>query len=156
MSIDLTTQPNYRMSKSEVEEFAKNGYAGPFKIYEPEEMDEIWTRVRRELLDRELAIYPESASGNIGNYDRHLDIDLLAAHICNAKIVDRVASLIGPDVLSWRTEFFPKYAGDEGTDWHQADTFANASGSPQLMWPEDCDDLIRGGTVTVWTAFTNA
>jgi non-heme Fe2+,alpha-ketoglutarate-dependent halogenase len=67
--------------------------------------------------------------------------------------VHRVRSILGDDVLCWRTEFFPKYPGDEGTDWHQADTFANASGRPQLIWPEDSE---FGGTITVWTAFTEA
>ena len=56
-------------------------------------------------------------------------------------------------MLYWRTEFFPKYPGDEGTDWHQADTFANASGTPQIVWPE-AEEF--GGTITVWTAFTEA
>ena len=56
-------------------------------------------------------------------------------------------------MLCWRTEFFPKYPGDEGTDWHQADTFANASGKPQIVWPEDAG---FGGTITVWNAFTDA
>ncbi|PHX45547.1 chemotaxis protein CheX, partial [Pseudomonas syringae pv. syringae] len=62
-------------------------------------------------------------------------------------------SILGPNVLCWRTEFFPKYPGDEGTDWHQADTFANASGKPQIIWPENEE---FGGTITVWTAFTDA
>lgn len=62
--------------------------------------------------------------------------------------------MLGPNVLCWRSEFFPKYQGDEGTDWHQADTFAFASGKPQILWPEA--DKEFGGTITVWTAFTEA
>ena len=48
---------------------------------------------------------------------------------------------------------FPKYPGDEGTDWHQADTFAHASGEPQIVWPGDSR---FGGAITAWTAFTDA
>ena len=48
---------------------------------------------------------------------------------------------------------FPKYPGDEGTDWHQADTFAHASGEPQIVWPMDSR---FGGSLTVWTAVTDA
>jgi non-heme Fe2+,alpha-ketoglutarate-dependent halogenase len=44
-------------------------------------------------------------------------------------------------------------SGDEGTDWHQADTFPNASGSPQIVWPDDAE---FGGTITVWCSFTDA
>lgn len=48
----------------------------------------------------------------------------------------------------------PEVSRDEGTDWHQADTFANASGTPQILWPDGMEDF--GGTITVWTAFTEA
>jgi non-heme Fe2+,alpha-ketoglutarate-dependent halogenase len=120
-------------------------------------MTTIWRTERLALIDRANAIYTEewavSGNTNISNYDRHMDNDFLADLIMNPRIVDRVASVLGPDVLCWRTEFFPKYPGDEGTDWHQADTFANASGKPQIIWPEDSD---FGGTITVWTAFTEA
>jgi non-heme Fe2+,alpha-ketoglutarate-dependent halogenase len=96
----------------------------------------------------------QSGNTNIANYDRHLDSAFLADHMCRPEIVNRVSSILGPNVLCWRTEFFPKYPGDEGTDWHQADTFANASGKPQIVWPDSIKAF--GGTITVWTAFTEA
>lgn len=142
--------------------FHKNGYIGPLDVYAPDEMERIWRTVRLQSLDRSHAAYPldgsvsETAKTNIVNYDRHLDIDLLAQHVCHPKIVGWVNSLLGPDVLCWRTEFFPKYPGDEGTDWHQADTFANASGKPQLLWPGESEDNFGAGTLTVWTAFTDS
>lgn len=144
------------LSADELAQFHKQGFIGPFTAYEPEEMREIWRRTRLQLLDRSQAVYPDDAlSGatNISNYDRHLDNDFLAEHIGRREIVDRVAGILGPDVICWRTEFFPKHPGDEGTDWHQADTFANASGTPQILWPDNAE---FGGTITVWTAFTEA
>jgi non-heme Fe2+,alpha-ketoglutarate-dependent halogenase len=155
------TTIDYRngLSADELEQFKRDGFIGPFTIYTPDEMDELWGRTRLEVLDRTHAAYPlDEVAGatNIANYDRHLDCDFLTDHVCNAKIVDRVVTILGADVLCWRTEFFAKYAGDEGTDWHQADTFANASGSPQILWPVDDPSFVRGGTVTVWTAFTDA
>lgn len=155
-----TARTDFSLSDEEVASFHKNGYIGPLTIYTPEEMDEMWKAVQRETLDRTYAAYPEVDKGvgspNIFNYDRHLDIDLLARHAFNRRIVDRVASLLGPDLLCWRSEFFPKYPGDEGTDWHQADTFANASGKPQLLWPGETEDNFGAGTLTVWTAFTDS
>ncbi|MEU1126572.1 chlorinating enzyme [Streptomyces sp. NPDC005899] len=148
------------LTDEQVASFHENGYIGPLTIYTPDEMDRMWKEIRRESLDRSHAAYPEVDAGfgapNIFNYDRHLDVDLLARHICNRKIIDKVATLLGPDLLCWRTEFFPKYPGDEGTDWHQADTFANASGKPQLLWPGETDSNFGGGTLTVWTAFTDS
>ncbi|WP_030685873.1 chlorinating enzyme [Streptomyces sp. NRRL B-1347] len=159
----MTSSPvrtEFSLSDEELAFFRKNGYIGPLTIYTPEEMDQMWKTVQRETLDRSHAAYPEVDKGvgapNIFNYDRHLDVDLLARHVMNQRITDRVASILGPDLLCWRSEFFPKYPGDEGTDWHQADTFANASGKPQLLWPGESEDSFGAGTLTVWTAFTES
>ncbi|MGW0803343.1 chlorinating enzyme [Nonomuraea sp. NPDC002799] len=147
----------HSMSPEELKSFHTQGYFGPFKVCEIDEMRENWRRERMRLMDRSNAVYQDEAAAsgntNISNYDRHLDSAFLADHISRPQIVDRVVSVLGPDVLCWRTEFFPKYPGDEGTDWHQADTFANASGKPQIIWPE-AEEF--GGTITVWTAFTEA
>ena len=157
MSTQDSQMVDFLCTAGELAEFHRRGYAGPFTLYEPAEIKRIWRRERVRLMDRSAAVYQDTAakSGvtNIANYDRHLDNAFLADHICRSEIVDRVSSVLGPNVLCWRTEFFPKYPGDEGTDWHQADTFANASGSPQIVWPQDTE---FGGTITVWCAFTEA
>src|SRR6267154_552443 len=116
----------FTFTPEELAGFHARGYAGPFTLYQPEEMKATWKRERLRLLDRSKAAYPDanaiSGATNISNYDRHLDSDFLADHICRSEIVDRVSSVLGPDLFCWRTEFFPKHPGDEGTDWHQADT----------------------------------
>ncbi|MFC7307908.1 chlorinating enzyme [Streptomyces monticola] len=147
------------LSTEEIAQFHRDGYLGPFDLYEPGEMEKNLRALRPKLLNTRKAIYAQdrAVSGvtNLANYDRHLDVDFLGDHITRPEIVHRVSSLLGPDVLCWRTEFFPKYPGDEGTDWHQADNFSNVAGSkhPQIVWPEDSE---FGGTITVWTAFTEA
>jgi non-heme Fe2+,alpha-ketoglutarate-dependent halogenase len=156
MSAIAHEEKNFIFSPADLESFHRNGFAGPFTLYDPEQIKTTWKRLRLQLFDRSNSVYVGSDGGqgiiNISNYDRHLDNAFLADHICRAEIVDRIASVLGPDVLCWRTEFFPKNPGDEGTDWHQADTFASASGDPQLVWPNDTK---FGGTITVWTAFTD-
>lgn len=152
-----TAMQDHSLSAEELASFHANGFFGPFDVYEPGEMKALWRRQRLALMDRSHAIYGEEAaqSGNtnIANYDRHLDNAFLADHVGRRQIVDRVAGVLGPDLLCWRTEFFPKYPRDEGTDWHQADTFENASGKPQIVWPAENKEF--GGTLTVWTAFTD-
>jgi non-haem Fe2+, alpha-ketoglutarate-dependent halogenase len=147
----------FSLTPTELTDFRRNGYAGPFTLYEPAEMRAIWKKERLNLLDRTHAVYRVSEAisqgTNISNYDRHLDNSFLAQHITRPEIVHRVASILGSSVICWRSEFFPKYSGDEGTDWHQADTFANAGGEPQIVWDEDKE---YGGTITVWSAFTDA
>jgi non-haem Fe2+, alpha-ketoglutarate-dependent halogenase len=153
-----TLARDFTPTADEVARFHQQGYLGPFTVYEEEEMKRLWRRERLRLMDRSAAVYDEgdaqAGNTNIANYDRHLDSTFLADHICRPEIVDRVTAVLGPNVLCWRSEFFPKYPGDEGTDWHQADTFAFASGKPQIVWPAEEKEF--GGTITVWTAFTEA
>lgn len=150
---------SFALSQQELADFHRNGYIGPFDLYPSDQMEANLQALRPKLLNTKKAIYSQekSISGvtNLANYDRHLDVDFLASHITRPEITDRVASILGPDVLCWRSEFFPKYPGDEGTDWHQADNFSNVAGSkhPQIVWPEDAQ---FGGTITVWSAFTDA
>ncbi len=154
-----TAKVDFALSAREIEQFHLDGYVGPFDLYEQAEMEQHLRALRPKLLNTRRAIYGQdktlSGATNLANYDRHIDVGFLASHITRPEIVDRVASLLGPDVLCWRTEFFPKYPGDEGTDWHQADNFSNVAGSkhPQILWPEDSE---FGGTITVWSAFTDA
>jgi non-heme Fe2+,alpha-ketoglutarate-dependent halogenase len=149
----------FSLTPEQVEQFHRDGFIGPFDLYEPEEMEQNLRALRPKLLNTKRAVYGQgkgvSGVTNLANYDRHLDVEFLARHIVRPEIVDRVNSILGPDVLCWRSEFFPKYPGDEGTDWHQADNFANVAGSkqPQIEWPNDAE---FGGTITVWTAFTPA
>lgn len=144
---------DFALSDADKAFFRKQGYFGPFKIYSPEEARDRYRTIRAQLFNREYAAYDLPATSPIANYDRHLDVNLLSEHICRSEIVDRVAGILGPDLFCWRSELFPKYPGDEGTDWHQADTFAHASGKPQIVWP---GDQPFGGAITAWTAMTDA
>ncbi|MFE2972153.1 chlorinating enzyme [Streptomyces sp. NPDC059340] len=148
---------NNALSTKELEQFQRDGFIGPFDVYEPAEMEQALQAMRPKLIDSRQGVYHQgdalSGTTNLASYDRHLDVDFLARHVSRPEIVDRVTSALGPDALCWRTEFFPKYPGDEGTDWHQADNFANVGKHPQIVWPEDAG---FGGALTVWTAFTDS
>lgn len=152
----IRDRSTFHLTDEELAGFEKNGYLGPIRIYDEDDMTRRWNVVRRQLLDRSHAVYDGAAAGSIGNYDRHLDVDLLSEHIMKPEIVDRLASILGPNLLCWRSEFFPKFPGDEGTDWHQAATFGHASGKPQIRWPSRDGAPAFGGAVTVWTAFTHS
>ncbi|NNG05498.1 MAG: chlorinating enzyme [Inquilinus sp.] len=144
---------SYALSKADIEEFRQQGIIGPLDLYDRDEILRAYKEeVRPALFDRSRAPYDLPVDAPTANYDRHLDIGFLGDHVRNPRIVDKLTSILGPDILCWRSEFFPKYPGDAGTQWHQADTFAHASGRPQLIWPENAE---FGGAITVWTAFTD-
>jgi len=143
----------YGLSSEQLTNFRNNGFIGPFDLYDAEWIRQRYKKLRGEIFDRTRAIYDLDHTSRLAGYDRHLDIDFFSQHIIRKEIVDKVAGILGPDIICWRSEMFPKYPGDEGTDWHQADTFAHASGEPQIIWPMDSR---FGGSLTVWTAVTDA
>ncbi|WP_226362212.1 chlorinating enzyme [Pseudonocardia sp. ICBG1142] len=133
--------------------FAEQGYIGPFTLWEPGEMAAWWKRQRKVLLD------PEAGSrktfDNPVNYDRHLDIPGLGELISDPRIVRRLQALIGPDVLCWRTEFFPKNPGDSGTGWHQVEKYAIGETSVGMLEATEHSPGVPM-ELTCWVAFTEA
>jgi non-haem Fe2+, alpha-ketoglutarate-dependent halogenase len=153
MNANVKINDNFHMTAAQLRDFKKNGFAGPFDLYDSEQMKRDYAEIRAQIFDRSLAAYKLEHTSLLAGYDRHLDVDFFSAHVMKKQIVHKMQDILGPDVICWRSEMFPKYPGDEGTDWHQADTFAHASGEPQIVWPTAQD---FGGSVTVWTAITDA
>jgi non-heme Fe2+,alpha-ketoglutarate-dependent halogenase len=135
------------------ETFAERGYIGPFTLWEPAEMTAWWKTQRRALLDP--ANDRVKAFDNPVNYDRHLDIPGLSRLITEPEIVRRMQALIGPDILCWRTEFFPKNPGDSGTGWHQVETYAIGETSVGMLDATEHSPSIPM-ELTCWVAFTEA
>jgi non-heme Fe2+,alpha-ketoglutarate-dependent halogenase len=140
----------YYLSEAETSFFYQNGYLGPFTLCQPDEMVSLFEEVRMDLLDTHNAPFPKSKL----NYDRHLDLQALNQIISNPKIVHRISSILGPDVLSWRTEWFPKYPGDEGTDWHQAESFVEFEGTEKLV-PTAAEEG-KPWELTAWIAMSES
>lgn len=145
------------LSEQEITQFERDGFIGPFDVYPRDDLLALLPELRTSLLDREAAVYDLEQAGPLANYDRHLDIEFLAEHIRRPEIVDRIRCILGEDLLCWRTEFFSKYPGDEGTDWHQSRNLAIGNGIAQLAatepHPRYPDTFL---TLTVWTALTDA
>ena len=141
---------NYYLSEAETSFFYQNGYLGPFTLCQPEEMTSLFEEVRMDLLDTHNAPFPKSKL----NYDRHLDLQALNQIINNPKVVHRISSILGPDVLSWRTEWFPKYPGDEGTDWHQAESFVEFEGTEKIA-PTAAEEG-KPWELTAWIAMSES
>jgi non-heme Fe2+,alpha-ketoglutarate-dependent halogenase len=131
-------------------DFDENGFIGPFKVYEPEEAKEIIASIRKQNFNREKILFDNDL-----NYDRHYDIPELTKHISHPRIVEKLRAIMGPDILCWRSEFFPKFPGTAGTEWHQVGDYSYASGTPQIS-PIDHNHPGFPTDITVWTAFTEA
>jgi non-heme Fe2+,alpha-ketoglutarate-dependent halogenase len=133
------------------QDFEKNGVIGPFKVYEPEEAKELLNKIRINNLDRSHILFDNDV-----NYDRHFDIPELTQHVGQLAITEKLRAVFGHEnILCWRSEFFPKFPGAKGTEWHQVEDYRYASGEPQLV-PIENYPLEAPLDLTVWTSFTDA
>ncbi|MFB1063421.1 phytanoyl-CoA dioxygenase family protein [Natrinema sp. H-ect4] len=110
----------YELSETEVDQFYEEGYLGPIKACSPEVAQEFADRFQSEILTGE---YPRSHTGASPRHDRHLDSSCVYEFITNPKIVDKIRSLYGPNLLLWTSHFWEKESGDEGVPWHQEQHF---------------------------------
>jgi non-haem Fe2+, alpha-ketoglutarate-dependent halogenase len=133
-----------------VKSFERDGFIGPIRLYQPEEARSILKEVRARAQDLGHALYPDSPV----NYDRHFDIPELSRHVTHPEAVRHLRALLGPDVLCWRTEWFPKFPGSEGTEWHAVRDYSYASGVPQIVPTDETQDSCFD--LTVWTTFTES
>ncbi|MGR9556470.1 chlorinating enzyme (plasmid) [Rhizobium leguminosarum] len=139
--------------EAERKAFNEQGVVGPLKLWEPEVMTAWWREQRLSLLDP--ANTERAVFRNPANYDRHLDVPGLSQIISEPALVRRFQSLIGPDVLCWRTEFFPKNPGDIGTGWHQVETYAIGEAAEGMLQATDRSEGVPM-ELTAWIAFTEA
>lgn len=135
--------------KGDIAKFERDGFVGPIKLYEPKEAEQLIREIRIKNQSTDHILYKNNLS-----YDRHFDISEISRHICHPTILKYIAAIFGPDFLLWRTEFFPKFPGAAGTEWHQVRDYSYTGGKPLIVptktgWNAFID-------ITVWTAFTYA
>jgi hypothetical protein len=141
MSTDTTTATAGGLTPEELAFFEANGFVGPFTALTPDEMAERWPRVFRAVSS------PSPVYGFRTLRDHHLSCRTLYEMCSHPAIVERVASLLGPDLLLWRSTIFRKLPGDGSLIWHHEHDFPGYRGTPAIDPP--CN-------VTAWLAFTEA
>ena len=142
------------LTDAEVTFFKDNGFVGPFDLYEADDAVRRWNKAKLEMVLSK----NKPHQSQIINYDRHLDCNTLSDHVSRPEIVSKLRSLMGEDIMCWKTNIFPKYPGDAGTGWHQVETFAAAQAGqkpiPALRYTEEPKYITS--EITVWTAFSQA
>ena len=132
-----------RLSTEDLKAFYRTGFLAPFKAFEPDAMRDFGRRLL-ERCDRDSAVYP----GGDPHRDRHLEMPEMMRLIAHPAITDRLAQLLGPDLIAWRSQLFHKPPGNNPVGWHQASTymFEEEFGEPSVF-PPNLDDLFM---LTVW------
>jgi len=122
--------PSNRLSAAQVARFGERGILHPLPALSAHEVGAVRGRY-------------EANAGFIkgrNNQKPHLLFTWLDALVRDARVLNPVESLLGPDLLCWGSQFFAKPAGDAAyVSWHQDATYWGLS-SPDV--------------VTAWVALT--
>lgn len=127
--------PTHGLDTRQMARFAADGYLAPLDAL----ADETASAGRRRL---EALLTPSSglADARLRN-DPHLFLAWVADLVCHPRVLDAVETLLGPDLLVWRSVFFVKPPHDSGhVAWHQ-----------DIAYWELSDDRV----VTAWIALTD-
>ncbi|BCB89218.1 hypothetical protein Psuf_065310 [Phytohabitans suffuscus] len=140
------------LTAEQVEFFKENGFVGPFDLYSEDEAPLVWSQAMIDMVKSK----NKPHSSTIINYDRHLDCNTLSEHIAHPKIVHKLRSLMGDDIICWKTNIFEKQPNESGTGWHQVEAFivyeSETVAYPSLRYTEETREATQ--ELTVWTAFS--
>ena len=150
LSIAPTGQDQDQMTPEEVTSFWRNGFAGPFTLGLPgDQLAELSDRCERIVVER----WQQPLYGRYALRDWHLVDEDLERLFTQDAIVGRVAQLLGPDLLLWRSKIFYKPPGADAIGWHQEwglfDGEEIGNSTPSLQPPVFGDDI---WDLTVWVA----
>ncbi|HTU69045.1 MAG TPA: phytanoyl-CoA dioxygenase family protein [Candidatus Baltobacteraceae bacterium] len=93
-------------------DFALNGFAGPFTAFSHSQARTFCDEAYRLL--GTTGPDPRSPAQS-----RHLDSELVRTMCLTPAIIERVRGILGPSIVLWRSNFFPKAAGAGIFDWHR-------------------------------------
>jgi ectoine hydroxylase-related dioxygenase (phytanoyl-CoA dioxygenase family) len=102
------------LSDSQVSQFERDGYVSPVPVLSAAEANEMRRKLQAVEATQDGALYPEQRSKSFLLFKWLNDL------IRDARILDPVEQLIGPDILLWNTIFWIKEAGAKNyVSWHQ-------------------------------------
>lgn len=106
------------LTLGELERFNTDGYLSPLTLCSPEEMARVRAHIDAHVLTKKSRI----ASCGLRK-SRHLDDRVVYDLSTRPAIIDRAASMLGENIVLWRTQFFVKNPGDKMIPWHQDGNF---------------------------------
>lgn len=125
------------LTAAQVEQFNRDGYLKPFRIFEETEIAGI-----RQYFDRLLADALAAGKDSYSISTAHLQYGRVYDLLTDSRIVNLVKDLLGENVIAWGSHFFCKMPHDgKQVAWHQDASY----------WP-----LTPSKAVTVWLAIDDA
>jgi len=125
------------LTAQQIADYNQYGYVRRFQAYSADQILDI-----RQYFDRLLEKTIAAGGNSYSISTAHLKYGGVYDILTNPVIVDRVADLLGDDVVAWGSHFFCKMPGDgKAVAWHQDASY----------WP-----LSPSHAVTVWLAIDDA
>ena len=145
----VKTRPEWQFTEANIRNFYENGFIGPVTVWTPEEMAEIRRKVD-SVMERPSEVYPSAQN----QYrDRYIDAPEFWDIISMPQLNERLAQLLGPDLMVWRSQIFNKQSGDPEITWHQASTYMAEQRIKATLEPKDLNQLFQ---LTTWIAIDDA
>ncbi|WP_445365885.1 phytanoyl-CoA dioxygenase family protein [Microbulbifer sp. ANSA001] len=155
----------YFLNESDLSFFEKNGYLPPFRVISSDEAEELKGEAMSSFKNDfdgfsflgKLIPEIEKKQGqwsieSAGLYQA-LRMKSFRNLMRKPQISQRMASLLGKEVICWRSQFFDKLRGGRGTIWHQNATFRETGKYAKLQPTKETDPAII--QLNAWVALTD-
>ncbi|MDD9156570.1 phytanoyl-CoA dioxygenase family protein [Aliivibrio sp. S4TY2] len=142
----------FSLTAQQMDDFHTKGYTEPFNIINKDEIRDFKKTFNKILEDQKLLspIY-----GRCTHRDWHLYYRNLMLMVYRPQVVERLKSLLGSDLMVWRTSIFHKAPGDGALGWHQSSLFAGEEYGifkPALLPPVGYDTYGKLFNLSCWIA----
>jgi non-heme Fe2+,alpha-ketoglutarate-dependent halogenase len=143
----VKVEPKYQLTEKQIRKFYQDGFIGPLDAFSPEEMADF----RKDMLDAEKSLC--KTYNFVTPRDRHFEMPRLWGYMKHPAITERLAQLLGPDLLVWRTQMFHKPPKAPAIQWHQASSFMVEDYQDPALHPANRNEIFQ---LTVWIAVDDA
>ncbi len=133
------------LTTEQIEHYETHGWFAPIDVMSPTEANDLL-----QELERAEEHSPDQLHAEHRN-NAHLSFDFLASVVVDDRIVDPVASLIGPDISLWSTVLFVKEPdSDAWVSWHQDGHYMGLGGENFVTaWLALTPSTVESGCVSV-------
>ncbi|MEA3478311.1 MAG: phytanoyl-CoA dioxygenase family protein, partial [Bacteroidota bacterium] len=118
---------DFSLTTDQTKFYHEQGYLGPFRLCDEAHILALKESITSLFSKSNIANANEPKIATISQLDplkqlgfgRHHDTPFLYQLITRSEVLDRVASILGEDLLLWRSMFFVKDIGEKRIPWHQ-------------------------------------
>lgn len=142
----------FSLSDVELENFNTRGFTDPFDIIESHEIQKFKSTFQKIIEEDKLhsPIY-----NMVTHRDWHLQYRNLLLMVYRPQVIERLKSLLGNNLIIWRSSIFHKAPGDGALAWHQSSLFAGEEYGifkPALLPPNNYETYGELFNVSCWIA----